>query len=301
MDLLSAMRSFVRVAETGSFSAVSRETGISQPTVSRQIAELERHFGARVLRRTTRSLSLTEDGRSLLTHARDMIDALEAAEAALGRTRLAPAGRVRVGTTTALGLHLTTLVGTLLERWPALSIEVVMRDSFGDIVEEGLDLAVRAGEIGDSSLITRKLVDIERVLVASPAYLEKRPLPLHPHDLADHPCIAYTYGSAKREWIFLPAGGRAPPDGIVVPAIGRFHANNSECVRRAAVEGLGVAALPAFQVRADIAAGSVVRLMPEWRLPDLALNLVYPGPRNLPLRTRTVLDFLIGIGPTLAH
>jgi DNA-binding transcriptional LysR family regulator len=301
MDLLSAMRSFVRVAETGSFSAVSRETGVSQPTVSRQIAELERHFGARVLSRTTRSLSLTEDGRSLLSYARDMIDALEAAEAALGRTRLAPAGLVRIGTTTALGLHLTTIIGSLLERWPALSVEVVMRDSFGDIVEEGLDLAVRAGEIGDSTLITRKLVDIGRVLVASPSYLTGRALPLHPHDLAEHPCIAYTYGSAKREWPFLPVDGRSIEDEIVVPATGRFHANNSECVHRAAIEGLGVAALPAFQVRADITAGLLVRLMQDWRLPDLTLHLVYPGPRNLPLRTRTALEFLISIGPTLAH
>lgn len=300
MDLLTALRSFARVAETGSFSAVSRETGVSQPTVSRQIAELERHFRVRVLSRTTRSLSLTEDGRSLLAYARDMIELLEAAEATLGRTQAVPAGLVRIGTTTAFGLHLTAIIGLLLERWSGLSIEVVMRDSFGDMVEEGLDLAIRVGEIGDSALITRRLVDVERILVASPPYLSDRASPLHPRDLAEHRCIAYTYGATRREWEFIPAQPPTGQDGIIVPATGRFRANNSEAVHRAAMEGLGLAVLPFFQVKAEILSGMLVRLMPDWRLRDLPLHLVYPGPRKLPLRTRAVMDFLIEMAPTLA-
>lgn len=300
MDLLGALKSFVRVAEAGSFSAVSRETGVSQPTVSRHVAELEEHFKARLFNRTTRSLSLTDDGRSLLAYAHDLMDLVGAAEASLRGTSVAPTGLVRVGTTTALGLYLTTHIGRLLQRWPLLSVEVVMRDAFGNMVEEGLDLAIRIGEFGDSQLITRKLVNVERILVGSPTYLQRAGRPNHPDDLNDHHCIAYTYGEAKREWSFYPRHGQSA-QAIVTSAEGQFRANNSESVHRAAIEGIGLAVLPAFQVRDDIAGGTLVRLMPDWRLPDLTMHLVYPGPRKPPLRTRVVMEFLSELAPALEH
>lgn len=140
MDLLSALHSFVRVAATGSFSAVSRETGVSQPTISRHIALLESHYGTTLFARTTRSLTMTEDGRSLLPHAYEVLEILETAETVLGRRRASVSGLVRLGVTTAFGLCLSRRLGELLDRHPDLSVEIVMRDAFGDLVEEGWTL-----------------------------------------------------------------------------------------------------------------------------------------------------------------
>jgi len=287
MDLLAALQSFVRVAETGSFTAVSRATGQSQPTVSRQIAMLEQHFDVRLFNRTTRSLTVTADGQTLLAHARQMLETLDTAEDALGRRQAQPRGLVRLGTTTAFGLFLTPRIGSLLDRYPELSVELVMRDSFGDMIEEGLDLAVRINLPSESTLLTRRLADMPRPLVAAPTYLERHGVPAEPDDLTGHACVVYTYGIERHVWHFARGTERRS-----IQAAGGFRANNSEAVHQAALHGLGIALLPAYQVREDISAGRLRVLMPDWMAEPLMLHVAYPGPRHLPLRTRTVLDFL---------
>lgn len=294
MDLLSALHSFVRVAATGSFSAVSRETGASQPTISRHIALLEAHYGTTLFARTTRSLMMTEDGRSLLPHAYEVLEILETAETALGRRRASVSGLVRLGVTTAFGLYMTGRLGELLDKHPDLAVELIMRDGFGDLVEEGLDLAVRVGEIAEGSLIARRLGTVKRIAVASGDYLARRGAPPHPRDLLNHPCIAYTYGGTRHDWHFEGNGEES-----VVAASGPFRANSSEAVLQATLAGLGIGLLPSFQVREDIAAGRLIRLFPEWTVPELPFYAVHTGPRTLPLRTRTVLDFLIDISDVL--
>ncbi|GBQ25419.1 LysR family transcriptional regulator [Gluconacetobacter sacchari DSM 12717] len=294
MDLLSALHSFVRVAATGSFSAVSRETGASQPTISRHIALLEAHYGATLFARTTRSLMMTEDGRNLLPHAYEVLEILETAETALGRRRASVSGLVRLGVTTAFGLYMTARLGELLDKHPDLSVELIMRDGFGDLVEEGLDLAVRVGEIAEGSLIARRLGTVKRIAVASGDYLARRGAPAHPRDLLNHPCIAYTYGGTRHDWQFEGNGEES-----VVAASGPFRANSSEAVLQATLAGLGIGLLPSFQVTEDIAAGRLIRLFPEWVVPELPFYAVHTGPRTLPLRTRTVLDFLIDIADVL--
>ncbi|AXY21807.1 LysR family transcriptional regulator [Komagataeibacter saccharivorans] len=295
MDLLSALHSFVRVAATGSFSAVSRETGASQPTISRHIALLEAHYGATLFARTTRSLMMTEDGRSLLPHAYEVLEILETAETALGRRRASVSGLVRLGVTTAFGLYLTSRLGRLLEEHPDLSVELVMRDGFGDLVEEGLDLAVRIGSIAEGSLIARRLGSVHRCVIASTDYLARRGTPEHPRDLLNHPCIAYSYGGTRHDWQFARKG----ESETTVAASGPFRANSSEAVLQAVRAGLGIGMLPAFQVEEDIAAGRLKCLLPEWTIPELPFYAVHTGPRTLPLRTRTVLDFLIEISDVL--
>ncbi|MBE7620590.1 LysR family transcriptional regulator [Gluconacetobacter entanii] len=294
MDLLSALHSFVRVAATGSFSAVSRETGASQPTISRHIALLEAHYGATLFARTTRSLMMTEDGRSLLPHAYEVLEILETAETALGRRRASVSGLVRLGVTTAFGLYLTGKLGKLLEEHPDLSVELVMRDGFGDLVEEGLDLAVRVGSIAEGSLIARRLGSVRRYVVASSDYLARRGTPAHPRDLLNHPCIAYSYGGSRHDWHFECKG-----EENVVAASGPFRANSSEAVLQAVRSGLGIGMLPSFQVEEDIASGRLIHLFPEWTVPEMPFYAVHTGPRTLPLRTRTVLDFLIDISDVL--
>jgi len=294
MDLLSALHSFVRVAATGSFSAVSRETGASQPTISRHIALLEAHYGTTLFARTTRSLMMTEDGRSLLPHAYEVIEILETAETALGRRRASVSGLVRVGVTTAYGMYVTSRLGELLDQHPDLSIELIVRDGFGDLVEEGLDLAVRIGELAEGSLIARRLGSIHRRLVASKAYIARRGVPEHPRDLINHPCIAHTYSGLRFEWIF-----ERDDEQSAINANGPLRANSNEAVMMAVRAGVGIGMLPSFQIQEAIATGELVELFPEWTMPALPFYAVHTGPRTLPLRTRTVLDFLVEISGVL--
>nr|WP_298798625.1 LysR family transcriptional regulator [uncultured Acetobacter sp.] len=290
MDLLSALHSFVRVAATGSFSAVSRETGVSQPTISRHIALLEVHYGTTLFARTTRSLMMTEDGRSLLPHAYEVLEILETAETVLGRRRASVSGLVRLGMTTAFGLHFTSKLGELLERHPDLSVEVVIRDGFGDLVEEGLDLAVRVGDIAEGSLIARKLGVVRKWLVASPACLARCGTPQHPRDLPEYPAIVYNYGGGRHDWHLF----RDEEESVIAPST-VFRANSSEAVLCAVSADIGIGLLPEFQVREDVQEGKLVRLFADWRIPNLPFYAVHTGPRTLPLRTRTVLDFLIEV------
>ena len=177
MDLIGGLRSFIRVVETGSFSAVSRESNVSQSAVTRQIAQLEQHFGARLFHRTTRRLSLTDDGQGLLAHARHLVEAADEMEAALGRQSSSPTGLVRVGTSVAGGLFLAPRLPMLLARHPGLKVELVMRDQFSDMVEERLDLAWRSGDIADASLVVRRVGQLGRAVVAAPIYLERHGAP----------------------------------------------------------------------------------------------------------------------------
>ncbi len=174
MDLIAALRAFVRVTETGSFSAVARETHASQSAVTRLVAQLEQHFDVRLFHRTTRRLSLTDDGQVLMAHARHVIESADEMETVLGRQSGAPRGLVRLGTSIAGGLFLATRLPVLLARHPGLSVALVMRDQNSDMVEERLDLAFRSGEIADASLVARRVGFLGRAVVASPVYLERQ-------------------------------------------------------------------------------------------------------------------------------
>ena len=168
MDTIETLRTFVRVVETGSLSAVAREMNTSQSTVSRQITHLEEHFGVRLFHRTTRHLGLTDDGENLHEHAMNVLGRVEGMEAALGQQKSSPSGHVRVATPVSLGLFLMRRVPDLMARYPDLSVELVMEDNPGDMIEEGLDLAVRSGEVVNQSLISRSLGTVVRVTVAAP-------------------------------------------------------------------------------------------------------------------------------------
>jgi DNA-binding transcriptional LysR family regulator len=289
MDLLAAFRTFVRVAETSSFSAVAREMHATQPAVSRQIAALEEHFGVRLIHRTTRRLNLTEDGRDLLNHARSVLDMVETTEAALGRQRISPTGRVHVGMPVGLGLYMTSRLPSLLERYPGLSVEFILRDFVAqDMIEEGLDLAVRPGEITDVGLVVRNAGTAPRMLVAAPDYIAKWGDPAEPKELADHQCIVYVTGPTALVWHFT-----SPGEDQAVQIDGWFRANNGEAVHTALLAGLGIGILPYFQVAEDLRTGRLRRVMHAWAPTRPPVHIVYPSRRNLAPRTRVVLDFLL--------
>ncbi len=289
MDVLAAFRVFVRVAEARSFSAVAREMGTTQPAVSRQVAALEEHLGARLLQRTTRSLALTEDGRDLLGHARRVLDSVEEAEASVGRRHSLPGGLVRLGSSSAFGrLYVAPRIERLLERYPELAIELRMSDSILDLVAEGIDIAIRVGTVQDSSLVARKIGSSRRITVASAGCIAQHGEPHHPSDLARLPCVIFTGSATPTEWLFESSDGP-----VSVSVTGRFRTDNGEAVREAVLAGLGFAVLPIWFFRTELTDGRLKPVLTGWEPPSNAISAVYPSRRNLAPRTRAVIDFFL--------
>ena len=289
MDLLAAFRLFVRVAETGSFSAVAREIGTTQPAVSRQVAALEEHLGARLLQRTTRRLALTEDGRDLLGHARHVLDCVEEAETAVGRRHRGPSGLVRLAAPANFGrLYVAPRMRRLLDRYPDLSVELHMSDAVSDLVADGIDLAIRGGAVSEASLVARRIGSSARYVVASAEYLDRHGEPAHPSDLARHACIVFLGGAHPHEWHF-----NGPSEAVTVPIDGRFRTSSSEALREAVVSGLGVALFSGWAFSAELASGQVRAVLRDFLAEPLPIHAVYPSRRNLAPRTRAVIDFLV--------
>jgi DNA-binding transcriptional LysR family regulator len=242
----------------------------------------------RLFHRTTRRLSLTDDGKTLLGHARHLLENAEEMEAALGRQSGEPRGLVRLGTSVAGGLFLATRVPVLLARHPGLSVELVMSDRHTDMIEERLDLAFRNGEIADASLVARRVATLGRAVVAAPIYLERHGAPSTPGDLAGHTCLIHDATPEPDVWRFTG------PDGPVsVQVTGAFLSNDSEAMRRAARAGHGIALLPEIQLIDDLRAGRLFRLLEDYPSQRSAVHIVYPSRRNLAPRTRVVMDFLV--------
>jgi DNA-binding transcriptional LysR family regulator len=288
MDLLGSLGALIRVVETGSFSAVSRERDVSQAAVARQISQLEQHFGVRLFHRTTRKLSLTEDGEILLGHARTLLEGIDTMEAALGEQRSSPVGLVRLGLPVAASRYLAPRVAELLAGHPGLKIEFAVGDRFGDMIEERLDLAIRPGEIDDTSLIVRSAGTSVPVVVTAPCYLERYGAPSVPAELADHRCLVHHTGPDSDLWRF---GGHEDIQSVRVS--GGFLADDTSAVLLAARSGCGIALLPEIEVFDDLREGRLVRVLCEFPFRAVPISIVYPSRRHLAPRTRLVLDFLL--------
>lgn len=288
MDLLSGMRLFARVVETGGFSVVARETGSSQPTVSRTVAALEAHLGVRLLNRSSRAVTLTDDGRQFYALASDALEAVAEAEGSVGRRRGQPTGLLRLGTPVAFGrLHVAPRMPVFLDRHADVEVEMVMNDAFVDLVGEGLDLAIRAGELADPSLIARRIGTTRRVTVAAASYLARRGAPAVPEDLARHDCVLYTRLATGNRLHF--DGGAGP---IQVDVRGRFRADNSEAVREAVIGGAGIAVVPVWLFTDEIGRGRVRIILEAFEPTRLPIHAVYPSRRLLSAKVRAMIDFL---------
>ena len=287
MDLIAALRTFLRVAEVGSFSAVAGERGVTQPAVSRQVSALEEHFGTRLVQRSTHAVTLTDEGRELVPAAQQLVDSADAMQQQTGRRRTKPVGLVRLSVPLPLGLYFSGKLDSLLKKHDELSIDLILHDKLRDLIEEGIDLQVCVGEVSDSALISRRIGTTTAFLVASPDYLKGRAVPKEPADLQQHNCIVYHRWGRDDVWWF------AGPEGAVSASVrGRFRANNSEAVRRAALNGQGIALLSHLLVADDIGAGRLRVLMPAFPPARFPLTVVYPSRRNLPPRVRAVIKFL---------
>lgn len=299
MDLLLHFRSFVRVAELGGFSAAARALGLSQPAVSRQVADLEARVGTRLMQRSSRGVSLTEEGEAVLVQARAALDAADAALGIASARRGALAGRVRLGAPVAFGrLHVVPRLAPLLARHKELSIALSLADGAADLVEEGLDATIRIGELTDPSVVGRRIAVARRTVVASPDYLARAGVPERPEDLARHECILFSGLATGDAWPFEGPEGR-----ILVPVSGRFRANASEGVRAAVLAGMGLYLAPVWLFADELRDGRVVAVMQGWTPSLLPVHAVFPSRRHVPARVRAVVEHLAAefrLEPTLS-
>lgn len=288
MSLLKQIELYCRVVEAGSFSAVAEETNSTQPTVSRQIAELENYLGARLLTRTTRSLSLTDEGRAFYTKAQHIVDAVHDAESAVGKRNQQVSGTLRLCAPVAFGrLHLMPRMKVFLDKHPQLKVELIMHDGLTDLAEEGIDVALRIGEMHDSSLVATKVGLTRRITVATPAYIEQHGLPEHPNDLCDHQCVVYTRLATRNKWHFLH-----DKKEIVVTVQGQFETNNSEGVREAVKSGLGIGVVPSWLLSDEIQKGELMLLLQKFEPIQLPMYAVYPSRKFVPLKVKALIEFL---------
>ncbi len=288
MDVVSALRTFLRVAQTRSFSAAAIDLNLTQPAVSRQVSALEAHLKTRLLHRTTSALALTAEGEQMLPMALRVVEAVEALSEAGGTEGASVSGKVRLSLPAPLGLSISDRLARLLDDHPSLAVELILREEASDLVADAIDLEVRLGPVGDSSLICRRIGWTTAFLVASPNYLEARGTPQAPQDISGHSCICYSRAGDGRSWSFSNGA-----DEVVVRVEPRLVANNSMAVHRATLAGAGLAVLSHILAGPDIEAGRLVEVMPDFPPTRLPINVVYPSRKNMPLRVTTVLDFLI--------
>ena len=289
MESFGAIPVFVTVVESGGFSPAAKLLGISKSAVSKRVTQLEEQMGVKLLHRTTRKLSLTEAGEHFFQHARIAHQAAKDAQDAVAQLQGEPQGRLRINTPMSFGrLHIAPLIPEFLKRYPKISIEMVMDDKVADLIGEGFDIAIRGGDLPDSSLIARKLAPLRNVLCASPEYIEKHGRPVELSQLADHNCLIFTYSKDIKEWLFIKDGQTQS-----VEVTGNYNVNNSEALREALLQGAGIGRLPTFVAGPDIKSGKLVSLFEEYQMPDKTIYAVFPERQYLPSKVRAFIDFAV--------
>lgn len=290
MDKLQAMNTFVSVVEAGSFVGAMETAGLSKPAVSRQVAELEQHLGVRLLHRTTRRLSLTDEGRIYYLRCKEVLAAVQEAEDETSSRAGQAHGRLRVGAPHDFGvLHLAPLWASFMAHNPQVELDIVLSDRTVDLIEEGYDLVVRIGNLPNSGLVARPLANTRMVLCAAPAYLAAHGMPTHPDNLATHAIIAYSYWSNGDEWRFQHADGQRA--SLRVRA--RAHANSGSTCLALALASQGIILQPDFLVYDALAQGTLVEIMPAWQAGTIAMHALYPTRTLLPLKVQLLRDFLV--------
>lgn len=283
------MAAFAAVVESGSFVRAAERLGTSTSTLSRQIAELEQHLGVRLLNRTTRKLSLTEGGQAFYERAVQVLADLQEAEALASSSTAAPRGTLRLTCSHAMGVQrVAPAIASFSARYPEVRFEVSVSDRIVDLVEEGFDLAIRIGQVGSDQLVARRLGTMRLLACASPAYLKARGTPRVPADLAAHAAITYAYSPNPRVWRLLDREGRAHE----VRVGGPLHSNSGDLAVAAAIAGLGLVFEPDFIVAPALAAGLLVRVLPEYESAPGDIWAVYPSRRHLSAKVRLFVDHI---------
>ncbi len=287
MDRIACMQSFVRAIEMNSFSAVAREQQTTQPTISKQIAALEKYLGVQLLTRSTTHLSLTEEGKKYYQYCQQILETVAEAEASLtGKERAT--GILRLGCPVLFGqMQVVPRLKSFMTRYPDVKINLMMTDHFVDIVEDGLDLLIRIGNRLDSSLIGHRIGTTRRVTVATTGYFERAGEPQKPDDLVHHDCIVYTHLATGNEWHFQGTDGT-----IKVRVGGSFQTNSSVAIRSAVLSGLGIAVAPVWMFGDEIYRGDIKVVLEDYQPTPLQIQAFYRRSRFYPAKISSFIDFL---------
>jgi DNA-binding transcriptional LysR family regulator len=293
MDQLKAMESFACVAQAKSFSSAARELGVSRALVTSRVQGLERHIGAKLLHRTTRSLSLTEIGATYYEFCHRILNEIEGEERFLRDLQQQLRGNLRVVVPKSFGpLHMSAACTAFAGKYPELALTLVVEDTLlqtSSALAEEYDVAVRLAHIADSSLMVRKLADLKWVVCASPGYLDRHGRPATPDALDAHNCLIHLTLGHGRMWRFM--GKREP---LAIKVRGSYSANSVNLLRDAAITGLGIAMLPTYCVASDLQSGRLVALLTGWPIADQPLYAVHPFGTNAPQKVRAFVEFLAG-------
>lgn len=288
MDRFLEMQTFAAVVDAGSFVKAAEALGLSKAAMSRHVGELETRLGVRLLQRTTRRLSLTEEGQVFYARSKELLAGVDEAEAEITSRSGAASGLLRINAPFTFGiLHLAPLWGVFRSQYPQVALDVTLADRVVDLVDEGYDVAIRIATLPSSTLISKRLASTRMVLCASPNYLAAHGTPQHPAELAAHAVISYSYLATRDEWHF--AGPQGPVSVKTQPCI---HTNNGDTCRAAALAHQGIILQPDFLVGRDLASGTLVELMPAFRALELGIYAVYPTRKHVPPKVRALIDFL---------
>ncbi|WP_198409151.1 LysR family transcriptional regulator [Magnetospira sp. QH-2] len=285
---LNEMVIFARVVEAGSITGAAKMLGVPKSTVSRRLAELESRIGVRLLQRTTRSMTLTELGAAYYEHCAHIATEAEEADRLASLDQAEPRGWLRVSAPVEMGLaDLGRLIGEFMAMYPQIRVQLDTSNRFVDLVQEGFDLAIRAGDLADSSLIARRLGSDRPVVCASPEYLALHGTPTHPRDLETHAAVMFGGIGDRKSFHFTK-----DDDPVTVVQTARLSANLIAVARDAAIVGSGIAILPGGVCRSALESGELVAVLTDWSLPETGIHAVYPSPRHLTTKVRTFIDFL---------
>ncbi len=289
IERMRDIHAFVHVAETKSFTAAAERIGLSRSAVGKSVLRLEDRLGVRLLQRTTRSVSLTGEGAVFLDRCIRILADLDEAEMSMLSHSQAPRGRLRLELPVSFGrLHVLPIVNQFISKWPEISVNVSFNDRFVDLIDEGIDLAIRLGGSDDSRLMTRLLAPHRLVTCASPAYLKSYGIPTNIDELAQHSCLAFVHGGRAGDWRFNV-------DGHIrtVAVNGRFTSTNAEALRDATLAGHGIARLATFLISDDLRAARLVPVLSEYSTDGPAVRAVYPSSRHLSPKVRSFIDELL--------
>ena len=290
LDDILGMAVFARVVEARSFTEAAKRLNLAKSAVSARVGRLEESVGVRLLHRTTRKLSLTEEGLAFYERCARLLAAADEAAAVAEEAGGAPSGTLRVTAPLAFSqLHLAPALAAFLTAQPRVTVDLGAEDRLVDLVAERFDLAIRIGRIKDSTLVARKLAGDRLVVCGAPDYLTRRGVPRTPTDLLRHNCLRYANIPTRLDWRFRDRQGEIS----IVPVTGNLVAGNGTVLREAAVAGLGLAVLPSYMVAAELAAGRLRTVLGDYRRGEIGIYAVYPNRRNLPSKLRAFVDFMV--------
>jgi LysR family transcriptional regulator for bpeEF and oprC len=288
MDRLDAMQLFVRVADSGSFSKAAIASGVSQSTVSKQVAAIESRLGVQLLRRTTRGLSVTEAGQQYYESILQLIEAVDDAEARVGHAQLAPTGVLRVAISAAFGrFYVLPHLPEFFERYPDVTIDFDISERHANLVEDGIDVAIRIGALSDSSLVAKRIGGVRYVTVGTPAYFERHGVPQHPRDIEKMPCVVFMFQGASRAWRFFENGAPVVVDGRPV-----VRTNDAEHIRGSVLAGIGLGHNPGWLYARDIAEGKLQQVLAGYSPPSFPISAVSPAGRRQTRKAQVFTEFL---------